>query len=448
MTRHVDKSEFPIEKRDHFCVEARPFSAAMWAMCAYMALYVIRPWESLSPELALLRFERSAYIVILLSVLGTTGLRYRLDGPLKGLAIFVAALCISAVNAYNPGLAWSGADALYVYLTKLLGAVLIIAVVRTRCDLMTAVILAVAVIFVFAGKSLWEYSIHGAGRWSMGVTRLTGINQTFGHPNDLCAVLVPILPWWLFVYRSRVTLEALWPPHLVKWSNWFLTISICTFVACILLSGSRAGFAGLIAFGLLSWFHARGSRLKVAFVIGVAIIVGMYSLDEEHTQRIRSLWDDSAAVAGGEESKEGRIYAFEAGLRMFARYPITGVGMGNFGFYRMGRDDGSNLEAHSIPAELLGETGIIGSAAFMYFLWTLFKSSRQLNRAAVAVDDDDVHMLSGLGTAMRHSMFLLLLLGTGGHLAYFFTWVWIAAFLSCALTIEQSLDRDDPFTHF
>ena len=432
-----------LQTEEDFATSVWPRSAAMWATCAYMALYIVRPWETLIPELAPLRFERIAYIAILLVVMSSTSITWRFDRPITALLAFTGALCISTITAYDPGLAWSAADGFYVYLTKLLAVVLILSVVRTPYDLMYLIAVAVAVMATFAGKSLWEYTIHGAGRWSMGVTRLTGINDTFGHPNAVSALLVTTLPWWLFLRRSRAQFTAFWPARMVRWFNWFLWISVGIFVACLLLSGSRAGFVGLVAFGLLSWAGSAGNRLKMALVIVLAGLVVSSYLDEEHKQRIRSLWDDSAAVAGGQESKEGRMFAFQAGLRMFQQYPITGVGMGNFGHYRRRFDDGSNLEAHSIPAQLLGETGILGTLAFTYFVWTLFRATRTLNRAPEADDDDTARMLSCLGTAMRQSIFLLLLLGLANHSAYLFMWIWIAAFCSCGLLFSHDRSYQD-----
>jgi len=401
-----------------------------------MALYIVRPWEILIPELVSLRFERVAYILILFTVSGSTGLRWRWNGPTKGLAVFTAALCISAFAAFDPGVAWSAPAGLYVYLTNLLAIVLIISVVRTPYDLVYVIAVAAAVMFAFAGKSLWEYAVNGAGQWSMGVTRLAGINDTFGHPNAVATLLVSTLPWLLFLWRSHLTFTSMWSSRMKRLFIRLLIVAFTVFVISILLTGSRIGVAGLATFGLLSWYRADGKRLKTAFLIGVAIILAGFLLDEEHTQRIRSLWDDSAAIDGGEESKEGRIYAFEAGLRMFQRYPITGVGIGNFGHYRSRHDDGSDLQAHSIPAQLLGETGLLGASAFVYFLWTLYKATRQLNQIAYCNSDGVDRMLSCLGSSMRDSIILLLVHGMANHVGYLFIWTWIAAFLSCAVTMK------------
>lgn len=285
----------------------------------------------------------------------------------------------------------------------------------------------------------------------MGVLRLRGANGTFGHPNAMASVLVPILPWWLFLCRTRETITLEWPSNWKKRFYYFVIAVPVIFIACIYYSGSRAGTIGLVFFLFLSYASAK-NRGKVLLVALLGLTIAWTQMGEANKQRIRSIWDSSAAVAGGEESGQGRKQGFLAGWAMFEKYPITGVGLGNFGTYRRANIDGSNLEAHNIPGEILGETGLIGTTAFLAMLATLFSATNSVRRTARRFPDPTTEMFSSLAVAFRHTIYLMLLLGLANHLSYRFTWIWVAAFCSCMLWLIdrhlQELNQESSTNNF
>ncbi len=418
-----------------------PRSAGFWAVFAYMSLYIVRPWEKLIPELAAISFERLIYIVVLIVIMASSGLHLRMDKPTLGVLGFAAALLVTTFTAQNTELAWGASDGLYVYLTKLFALVIIVSVVRTPYQLFFLVALAVVAVSLYAGKSLWEYLIHGAGITSMGVRRLHGTNETFGHPNAVAVVLLSSLPWWLFLYRSRETLALQWPTQWKKRFHYFVIAVPFIFITCIYYTGSRAGTIGLIVFLLLSFGSAKNRGKFFLFgLLGLAI--AWTQMGDDNKQRIRSIWDSSAAVAGGEESAEGRKQGFLASWATFEKYPLTGVGIGNFGTYRKANIDGSHLVAHNIPGEVLGETGLIGTVAFIAMLTTLFSATSTIRRIARQFPDPTTEMFASLAVAFRHTIYLLLLLGLANNLSTHFSWIWVAAFCSCMLWLIDRHIRD------
>ena len=78
-----------------------PRSTGFWAVCFYMVLYIVRPWEKLIPELGEVKFERYATLIVLAIVVTKTGFRLRFDAPTIGILLFTAALGISAIDAVD-----------------------------------------------------------------------------------------------------------------------------------------------------------------------------------------------------------------------------------------------------------------------------------------------------------------------------------------------------------
>jgi hypothetical protein len=79
-----------------------PRSAALWMAVAWLALFIIRPWEVMFPWLSGWSFER-IYVLMTVSVVLATGkLRVRSSFQTIGLLVFFFTLLISSLCGMEP----------------------------------------------------------------------------------------------------------------------------------------------------------------------------------------------------------------------------------------------------------------------------------------------------------------------------------------------------------
>ena len=410
-----------------------PRSLAVWMAALYVALFIIRPWEQLFPWLQAIRFERTYALTMIGVVVLTRGFRVRASFQTVGVVLFTLSLGISGLLAKNPSLAW---DIFYKYLTLVIFYVIMLSVIRTPYELMFIVASYIVTMGAYLGKSQWEYWVHGAHRYDMGVIRMVGIESSFGGPNNLAMSIVVSLPVLLFLYRIRDDLCRDWPQ---RWRKWFVRgLAIYAVLAgtSIILTNSRSGMLSAVLFVLLVAFAGKGLFRKFLYVAGGAVLLMCIWLvmPEENKGRFRTIWDPESGPANAQTSAEGREAGFWAGIAMFKRSPVTGVGIGNFIEYRVRYIDGVGLNAHNLPGQLLGEAGVLGGAAFLLMAGATLVNCRRVKLMSRSSPDGSQYVLSEFGIAVRISMILLAFTGLFGHNIYRFNWLWLAAF--CTLAVE------------
>jgi O-antigen ligase len=131
---------------------------------------------------------------------------------------------------------------------------------------------------------------------------------------------------------------------------------------------------------------------------------------------------------------------------MFSRYPITGVGPGNFIPYRVANLDGVKLEAHNLAGQVLGETGFLGAAAFAFMVAIALVNCQRARRLAGAGLDQESDILFGFASACRDTLLLLLFEGLFDHNMTRYNWLWVAAFVSAALRFAAAQNEATLFS--
>jgi O-antigen ligase len=127
------------------------------------------------------------------------------------------------------------------------------------------------------------------------------------------------------------------------------------------------------------------------------------------------------------ESGEGRIYGFIKGFELWAANPLSGVGPGA---WRPATRQ--PIESHNLIGQLVGEMGGLGVAAFGSLLVCFWVNLRAMKRLRRDYPEWNGDLLFTLPPAIGVSVFLLLLLGMGGHNLFRFTWLWYGGFLIIA----------------
>lgn len=191
----------------------------------------------------------------------------------------------------------------------------------------------------------------------------------FGDANDVAQVFVAILPLAVF-WKLRSPFTSIW--------FWAFT---AFFSVATILTQSRGGLLGLAAVIFFMLTRGRNKLVGAAMFAVVAVVVAV-SLPSQFTDRYKSIGtyeEDASAM--------GRIYAWEAGLKMMMTRPLTGVGIGCFevAFGTAYRPAGffSNkwMAPHNTLVQIGGETGLIGLTLWLALFFTCVVVLRRLKPA-------------------------------------------------------------------
>ena len=240
-------------------------------------------------------------------------------------------------------------------------------------------------------------------------------NSMFNDPNILggflAAAMAAVLA--LRMYHAEIGRRGRAAAELV--ALWLMAI-------CLLLTQSRSGVLALLAGAAVVFAHRPRSlgRARVwaavgagaLFVVGVAMLVGV-----DPTLLLTRL---AGTADTNDTSNRQHLEVFLYGLQLVARYPLTGVGLGNFGLYYGTERDAwfAKMMSHSAPLSAFAESGIPGGIAFLALWgWIL----RRVWRGRPAADDPQagamrVAMLASLVALLVANLFYDYLLRT-------FVWV-------------------------
>lgn len=271
------------------------------------------------------------------------------------LLLLALAALLSLITAISPGEAW---DNFVEFLKVVAMFIVMVNVVRTdnRLRLMFWIVTAVSVT-----TSISAIGDYQAGRLLTGGERIKGaIGGLFENPNDLALHLVTILPLavgLMLVRRGPVK----------------LLYAACgvLMVAAIICTFSRGGFLGMVAVALiLAWKLGRKNRPMVIAVSLVAIVAIVALAPAEYGGRLTSIWG-----GGDNGSASGRKELFWRSLLVAARYPIFGVGIGNFHFRSI-----HEQVSHNAFTQVAAELGFAALAFYVLFIVTPIKRLRRIER--------------------------------------------------------------------
>ncbi len=402
------------------------WSISFFILCGYLFIYIERPWE-VWPWLAPYRIER----IYMLVAIGTFAIltfwrknHFRFGAHPLWVAIFLGLHYALAPFAFLPDAAL---DQGFEYFKMVVFYLLIIWCISNELELRRFVQAYIVIVGIYMLHSFREY-LAGRHFYRMGITRMIGVDQFANDPNAFAASLVFSLPfvWLVFKTENR---------RLVKWISLAYAGSA---LVCVMLTGSRSGFVTLVVFVLLVVGRARGWRLVLAFVLALLMGLAAWSImPEEKRLRIETIWNPEVGPASAQQSAQGRMGGFKTGLRMFAKKPLTGIGVGdkNFIAYRTAFEDGSAHQAHNLAGELLGEMGVLGGFVFLAQIITSWRAAG-LTRRRLSRNREE--FLPCLAVACQQALVLLLISGLFGDNLYRTNWLWIGAwsFLGSRLSSE------------
>jgi O-antigen ligase len=385
-----------------------------WILGGYMWLFIHRPFEVWDTWGAL-HVERLYMVFAVLYWLlaaRKSWIHNRLNAAFALLAL--AILAAWRLSPY-PEL---GEASVQAWFQVALFYVLLLSTLRNEGDLQRIVLAYVVAVGLYMTHSLWEYH-NGRYQYTMGTSRLLGIDLTFGDPNTFAATILYSLPLAM----------ALWPFARQLWQRGLLAGYGLLSLVCVLLTSSRTGFVGLCCLAAMTALLST-QRLKWLVLLVVLAPAAWHFLPQDRQNRFLTLVDPSYGPANAQVSAEGRAQGWRDGLQLWSEHPLTGVGPGAFG-----ASTGTGFESHQLYGQVLGELGTCGLIAFVCLLAAFAANAWQGWRLCRQNPHLKTELSWAIVRATSQTVVLLLLLGLAGHNLYRYTWLWFGAFQALALQL-------------
>jgi O-antigen ligase len=383
-----------------------------WLLIGYMFLFIDRPFE-VWPWLGDLHVER-VYMLFTLAVWAAyPGKRWLPN--VQHVAYFAFASAVIACWTLSPWAA-QGQNVVEDWFKILVFYFLLVTTIRDEDGLKHIAVGFVAVMGLYLLHSFREY-LGGRHTYRMGISRMIGVDSTLGDPNSFGASIVFALPMAAALWRSGIGGAK---------GKVLLTGFVGLASLCVLLTGSRSSLLGLaVWFLIVIWGTKYRFRAFVAFALLAP--VAFIALPESLQTRFETIINPEVGPKNAQESGQGRIEGFFKGLDLWEANPLLGIGPGA---WRPATR--SLLESHNLYGQLLGETGTLGAAAFLFLLAAFWMNLRAIKRLRPISSDYRSDFLFQISSAVGVSLFLLLFMGNFGHNLFRFTWLWYGGFLIIA----------------
>jgi O-antigen ligase len=251
--------------------------------------------------------------------------------------------------------------------------------------------------------------------------RLEGVlNGNYSNPNDLAISIALSTPLCLVLF--------LLSNNTVKKAAWAVAMAVMG--SAVLLTGSRAGFLSLATAAVVClWeFGVRGRR-RYLLGVGAIAIVGLawYLSGSVVGQRLVGTFNSQGDVESSYGSAQARQALLWRSLEITARYPLFGVGAGNFQTV-----SGVWHETHNSYTQISSEGGI---PALILYVAILYSGFRNLQITRILSRRSEPMLLAG---ALRASLAGFVVGSFFASYAYQFFPYFLVAYTTALLRIVKS----------
>jgi O-antigen ligase len=340
---------------------------AFTGLLAFTAALYFRPQDHLPGLNALPFAEISAIVGLAAMMYGrlTRGLSLtRLTPELIGVAALGFVILLTApFSVVWPG----GAVGTFtnVYIKVLLIFMLMVNTLTTPDRLHRFMRLVMLVTGYIATRAMFDYA-RGINLIENG--RVQGsIGGMFQNPNDLALNMVAVLPLTVLVaIRSKTTAGKLGAAFLG-----------CMMIGAVTATHSRGGFVGLAVMVLILGVQLARRQPAVAGAGALVLLLAVPFAPSSYWERVSSITDSSKDAMGSREAR--RILLTEA-WQTFLRFPLYGVGAGQFPNYNPPGRVETWRETHNVVLQVAAELGVLGLLTFVFLLVRAFAAVRITRR--------------------------------------------------------------------
>ena len=355
-------------------VEAGQWQAKRGHGLTYVCLFIfsvvlfIRPYETIP---ALSGFKTMAfytgivtlavYFVSQMSIEGNLTARPR---EVNMVLLFGLAALLSIPFAIDPSEAWGAFTDVLIKTVVIF--IVLVNVLRTelRVKLLFWLVLGVSIYLSVNVIKDYQAGVFKLGMAETNTQRVAGaIKNLFDNSNDLALHLVTMIP-----ISIALALEKKNPLRKIVFFGTALLM-----IAAVIITFSRGGFLGLIAVTLVM-ARKFGRRNKTASIAALAlgVIFFLVVAPGSYSGRLATIFDSASDITG---SASQRSEIFKRSLVVALRYPLFGVGLGNFHHKSF-----QELGTHNAYTEVAAETGIAAMVCYIIFLVHPIRKLRMIER--------------------------------------------------------------------
>lgn len=339
-----------------------PRDWAFTGLLVFTAVLFFRPQDQL-PILNPIPFaDISAILALLAMVFGRLGKGLplsRITPELCGVAALGLMILLTAPFSVWPG----GAIGTFtdVFAKVLLIYILMVNTLTTGERMHKFITLLVVASAYISGRAVFDY-VRGVGLVENG--RVTSaVGGMFQNPNDLALNMVAVLPLSLLVaIRAKSIVGRLGA-----------VVMGLLMIGAVFATHSRGGFVGLAVMVVILGLQLARRRPAAVGVGALLLLCAVPFAPASYWERVASITDDTKDATGSREAR--RILLIEA-WQTFLRFPVYGVGAGQFQNYNP--EDRIEIwrETHNVVLQVAAEMGLLGLIPFIYLLWRAFVAGR------------------------------------------------------------------------
>jgi O-antigen ligase len=317
-------------------------------LLVFLALLYLRP-EEIFPQLAGARMTLTVSLVALFAWLVNALMcreRFFLHKPVVRCCFGFVAVAIASTAVAAPDMG-TLTDVAQDMLKLLILFLLVVHLVNTESRLRAAAGAVLLFTAIVGARTIWQYQHGDALVLSDGEVRglATGI---FGDPNDLALAMAMAIPLALGAVLGKAR----------AWTRLWSFVTIPVLIWTIFVTNSRGGVLALAA-ALFVFFGRKLGR--IGMIVGTVAVVALMLFGPSRMSQ----------MSADEESAQGRVEAWQAGLEMLQSSPVWGVGKDQFLEHHF-------RTAHNSLVLCLAELGFVGTVCWIGLFYFTFQDGQKV----------------------------------------------------------------------